>query len=243
MAWHPRPGGLEEPAGGVENAAPMTDDRPFPDRRRRRETAADAAVHAVGLVAGLAGCAALFLFAIPGGAASGQGARLAGLAAYAVALMAMLACSALYNLSPPSPRAAVLRRLDHAAIFLLIAGTYSPFMAGALDVPALAMLLGGVWVVALLGMVLKLALPGRFERLSIVLYLALGWSGLLALEPLLDRLPATVLALLGAGGVLYSIGVVFHLWTRLPYQRAIWHGFVLAAAVAHYAAVVLYISA
>jgi hemolysin III len=98
-------------------------------------------------------------------------------------------------------------------------------------------LLLGVWSVAVLGIVLKLALPGRFDRISIGLYMLLGWSGVMAYEPVVATLPSAALWLIAAGGVLYSAGVVFHLWEGLRFQNTIWHGFVLVAALCHYTAI------
>ncbi len=98
-------------------------------------------------------------------------------------------------------------------------------------------LLAGIWLVAAAGAAVKLTLPGRFDRLAIALYLALGWSGIMAYESVIAALSPPALWLLGAGGLLYSLGVIFHVWRRLPFQNAIWHGFVLAAAACHYGAV------
>lgn len=208
-------------------------------RRERREAAIDHGLHLVGIAAAAVGGVALL-----SAAASARNAALAvGVALYLSGLFAMLICSALYNRARPSPRKALLRRFDHAAIFLLIAGTYSPFMAGATDDPAIAAVYVGVWSAAALGIVAKLLFPGRFGAVSTALYLILGWSVVLVIGPLAERVPPALIWLLGLGGVLYSIGVVFHVWERLPYQNALWHGFVFTAAAAHYAAVLAYVSA
>lgn len=206
--------------------------RPDP-RRRRAERLADAVVHAVGGALGIAACAALGALALP----KADFRTVAALAPYAGGLLAMLGCSALYNLAPEGRWKRAFRRLDHAAIFVMIAGTYTPFALLAMGGPEGLALLAFVWAVALGGVALKLGWPGRLERVSIVLYLALGWSALAALEPLAAALSPAGLILLATGGALYTVGVVFHLWERLPYQTAIWHGFVLAGAAAHYAAV------
>jgi hemolysin III len=202
----------------------------------RRERIADAAVHGAGLALGLAGCLGLAAAALP----SADPRRMAALALYAAGLLAMLGCSALYNLASEgegAPRKALLRRLDHAAIFLMIAGTYTPVallgIGGAWGWGLLAV----VWAGALGGAALKLLAPGRFERAAIAAYLLLGWAGLAALDPLLAALPPRDLGLLVAGGVLYSLGVAVHLATRLPFHNALWHAFVLAAAACHYAVV------
>jgi hemolysin III len=153
--------------------------------------------------------------------------------------MAMLLCSAVYNMARDGMFKRLLRRCDHAAIFVMIAGTYTPFSLEVIGGAWGRGLLIFVWTVAAAGVALKLLRPHRFERLSVVVYLMLGWCVLAALDPLLARISLWGLVLLFAGGVLYSLGVVFHLWTRLPFHNAIWHGFVLAAAGCHYAAIML----
>jgi hemolysin III len=204
-----------------------------PPRYSRGERVADAVVHVLGLPAALAACALL-----AASAPRGAGVRaVAALGLYAAGLVAMLVCSALYNLAGDGPRKALLRRLDHAAIFAMIAGTHTPVAALAIDgAPGLA-LLAVVWAGAVGGAALKLLAPSRFEHASIAAYLLLGWAGLAALEPLLAALPSRDLALLAGGGLLYSAGVAVHLSTRLPYHNALWHALVLAAAACHYAVV------
>lgn len=199
------------------------------------EYRADRIVHVVGLVA--APVAVLVLLSV---ALSGAGWLAAlSVAVYGAGLLAMIGCSALYNLSPESPRRDWLRRLDHAAIYAMIAGTYTPFTLLWLPPRWGWAFCLGVWAVALAGMILKLAYPYRLERLSVVLYLALGWSIVIVIDRVMASLDPAAGALLIAGGLLYSVGVVFHLWRRLPYQNAIWHGFVLLAAGCHFAAVTI----
>jgi hemolysin III len=157
---------------------------------------------------------------------------------YSTSLLAMLGCSALYHLSGATHRKALFRSLDHAAIFFLIAGTYTPFTLNKIDGSWGLGLFAFVWVVAASGIVLKLLRPGVLEGTSVVAYLLLGWSVLVVLDPLLSAVSSQTLALLAAGGLLYTVGVPFHVWRRLPYQNAIWHAFVLAGAGCHYAAIV-----
>ena len=199
----------------------------------RAEVLVDGIVHGVGVLLGLVGAAVLIALALrsPGiGDVSAAG-------VYAVGLVAMLGMSATYNLWPVSRVKWVLRRFDHSAIYLLIAATYTPFIARLKDGALSFGLLAGVWATALVGIVLKLALPGRFDRLSIALYLLLGWSGVMMYQPVSMALPASALWLLGAGGLLYTGGVIFHMWESLRFQNAIWHGFVVLAAGCHYTAV------
>ncbi|MHB2168532.1 PAQR family membrane homeostasis protein TrhA [Alsobacter sp. R-9] len=217
------------PSGRVDG----TDGRPasagrVPDRAERR---ADAVVHRIGLAAGVAGAVGL-LAAQEGGLV-----ETGAVAIYAVGLLAMLGSSAAYNMARPSRIKWLLRRADHAAIFLMIAATYTPFLARLRDVGFAGGMAAFVWAGAIGGMILKLGWPGRFDRLSVALYLGLGWAIVAVAGPLAGSLATSTLVLLAAGGLLYTLGVPFHLWERLRFQTAIWHGFVLAAAGCHYAAV------
>ena len=199
----------------------------------KAERIADAVVHVTGVTFGLAACICLALVVLP----SNDALLWLALGLYATGLLAMLGFSALYNLTEEPRSRALFRRLDHAAIFVMIAGTYTPFTLIAIGGPWGIGLLVFVWTVALGGVMLKLFWPRRFERLSLVAYLLLGWCIIVAINPLLAAMSVAGVALLVAGGLLYSLGVVFHLWTRLPYQNAIWHVFVLAAAVCHFSAI------
>ena len=157
---------------------------------------------------------------------------------YIFGLLSMLICSAFYNAASQSPWRPVLRRLDYAAIFLLVAGTYSPFLGGATSNWIIGLAYAGVWILALAGMLAQLFFPRRLRKgLSVALYLALGWSVVLIIGPVSAILPAKILWLIALGGMLYTAGVLFHVARRLPYQNAIWHGFVVTAASVHYLAV------
>ena len=199
----------------------------------RAERIADAAVHALGLLFGLAACVSLAVTALP----SEDLLLPVALGLYGLGLLAMLGCSALYNLSRHGRWKMVFRRLDHAAIFVMIAGTYTPFTLVVLGDGWGYGLLAFVWTVALAGVALKLFWPHRLDRLSVAAYLLLGWSIVVAAGPLVAAVSPAGLVLLAVGGGLYSLGVVFHLWHRLPYQNAIWHAFVLAAVACHFSAV------
>jgi len=220
---------------GDASAAFDSDGRPASLRWQydRAELLADAAVHILGLVLAFVGAAALVTLA----AGVVPRVEFVAILVYAAALVTVIATSAAYNMWPVSRLKWRLRRFDHAAIFLLIAGTYTPFITQMENGLASAILLVGIWAASILGIVLKLALPGRYDRLAIVLYLLIGWSGVAAHEPVLEVLPTSTLLLLAAGGLLYTTGIVFHVWDRLRFQNAIWHGFVLLAAIVHYGAV------
>lgn len=156
---------------------------------------------------------------------------------YAGCLMAMLICSALYNMFAKEHKTGLLRRLDHAAIFLLIAGTYTPLAAIIIGGWTGGILLTVVWTGALAGASLKLFKLHGLDRVTVPLCLALGWIVVFAFKPLMDNASGFGFLMIIAGGLLYTIGTVFYAWKKLPFQNAIWHAFVLAAAVCHFSAV------
>jgi hemolysin III len=199
----------------------------------RAELIADSVVHITGIALGLVAATALIVLA----GVYATAIHIATVTIYAVGLIAMLSLSAIYNLWPVSPTKWVLRRFDHSAIYVLIAATYTPFLAQMHDRVIGISLLIGVWLVAIIGIALKIRLPGRFDRLAVGLYLALGWSGVIAYNSIAASVPSTALWLIAIGGVLYSLGVIFHAWQLLRFQNAIWHSFVLLAAACHYTAV------
>ncbi len=197
------------------------------------ELIADGVVHAVGISTGLVAATVLVVLT----AIYASALDIVVVSIYVAGLLSMLVLSATYNLWPVSPTKWLLRRFDHSAIYVLIAATYTPFIAALQNhLFAVAMLLG-VWGVAIFGIVLKLRWPGRFDALSIGLYLALGWSGAMMFDQIFGVLPKTALACVVAGGILYSLGVIFHSWRRLRFQNVIWHCFVLLGAGFHYTAV------
>lgn len=199
----------------------------------RAEVIADGVVHALGITFGLAGVATLIVLSLT----RLDPATATAVIIYGTGMLAVFVFSAAYNLSRSRWRW-LLRRLDHAAIYVKIAATYTPFAAIKMGGPVGVGLLVAVWGIAVLGASAKLIAPAQFVRTAYVLYLAQGWAAVFTLPSMFEALPATAFALLIAGGVLYTVGVVFHLWEKLPYNNAIWHGFVLTASTCHFAAVV-----
>ena len=199
----------------------------------RAELIADGIVHGIGVFGGLVAATVLIVLA----AVYATPVEVAAVSVYVAGLLAMLVLSATYNLWPVSRAKWVLRRFDHSAIYVLIAATYTPFIMQLKDSIFAVAVLIGVWCVAAIGTVLKLVLPGRFDRVSVGLYLAMGWSGLMLYDAVVSALPAMALRLVVAGGALYSLGVIFHAWQRLRFQNVIWHCFVLLGAACHYTAV------
>lgn len=197
----------------------------------RAEVIADGIVHAIGIVLAIAAGSALLSLAV---FHAGPGEYVAAIF-YVVSLLTVLSISLAYNIWPLTPAKWVLRRFDHAAIYLLIAATYTPFLTQLDDSAGMIVT---IWCAAGAGMAIKLFLPGRFDRLAVVFYMAIGWSGAVVVDPLLDVLPPVTLALILAGGVVYSGGLVFFAWHRLRFQNALWHGFVVTGAGLHCAAMI-----
>src|SRR4051812_37305544 len=171
----------------------------------RAELIADGVVHGLGVFGGLVAATVLVVLT----AIYATGFEVAVVSVYVAGLLTMLVLSETYNLWPVSRAKWVLRRFDHSAIYVLIAATYTPFIMEIRDSIFAIALLVGVWCVAIVGIVLKLLLPGRFDRLSVGLYLAMGWSGFMLYDAVVAALPAMALCFVIVGGVLYSLGVVF----------------------------------
>ena len=199
----------------------------------RAEYAADGWVHGIGLAAALVGGGLLLVTALT---RDGVG-QAAAVALYGATLVAMMACSAAYNLSRPSKVRPFLRRMDQAAIFLLIAGSYTPFTTQRLEGGWAVGMTLLVWALALAGVAGKLLTNRLSEQFWCGVYIAFGGVAILAAKPLWDGVPGPALALLAAGGAIYVAGVWLFLAKSLPYRRALWHGFVVVAAAVQQAAV------
>lgn len=199
----------------------------------RAELWADGIIHVAGVTLAMIGAAVMLWYSFGHNTSLIHGSALI----YVLSLVTALSVSAIYNIWPVSPIKYFLRRFDHSMIYVLIAGTYTPFVIKMGTDWGWFLLL--IWMIAACGIAIKLLLPGRFDRLAIGLYLALGWSGLILSNQLMQVLTPMVLWLITAGGIVYSIGVIFHIWERLRFQNAIWHGFVIAGATLHYSAVLL----
>ena len=201
------------------------------------EEIANAVTHGLGVVLAIAGLAVITAFA----ALYGDAWHITACAIFGASLILCYATSTLYHSIQIEKVKRVLRTLDHSAIFLLIAGTYTPFMLVSLRGPWGWSLLVAIWSLALAGIALRLLLRGRLHGLVVALYVLMGWVVVVALEPMLERVATGGLVLLAAGGLAYTGGVAFYKWRRLPYHHAIWHGFVLAGSTLHYFAVLLYV--
>jgi len=197
----------------------------------RHEHTADAAVHVLGILFAIN--ASLWLLAHVTGVSV-----VASVSVYCLGLLAMIGCSAAYNLVPQHrPSKKILRRLDHAAIFIMIAATYTPFAVNRLGAPSGTIILAVIWAAASFGVVMKIVAPRKFEMASLALYLGMGWAIVTVIQPLSLSLASVDFWLLMAGGIVYSAGVFFYVMERIPYHKAIWHGFVLAAAVLQFSSI------
>lgn len=204
-------------------------------RAWEKEELANALTHGIGVLASVIGGAVIIALAMR----SADGWRLAGVLVYSVTLVMLYSASTLYHLARRESTRSRLRLLDHCAIYLLIAGSYTPFTLVSMRGRWGWVLLAGVWALAAAGIVYKLFLLGRFPRLSTGTYLAMGWLGVLTLPALVRALPLSAVLWLVAGCAAYTVGTVFFHSRRIPYAHAIWHGFVLLGSACHYVAVVL----
>ena len=202
-----------------------------------REEIASSITHGVGAVLAIAGLAVLVAFA----ARHGDAWHVVSCSIFGAALILCFTTSTLYHSVQAERIKRLLRTLDHSAIFLLIAGTYTPFLLVNLRGPWGWSLFAVIWTLTFLGIALRLFLQGRLHGLVVSIYIAMGWIVVVAAQPMRERVGTGGLVLLAAGGLAYTAGVAFYKWRRLPYNHAIWHGFVLAGAALHFFAVLFYV--
>ncbi len=200
------------------------------------EEAANVATHAVGLLASVVGVVVLMYL----GLARDEALHVASAGVYGATLVALYAASTLYHAFRRPEIKRVLRVLDHCAIYLLIAGTYTPFVLVGLGGRLGWTLFGIVWTMAAAGIVFKVFATGRFAVISTAAYVAMGWLGVVAIGPLVSSLPGAALVWLLAGGIAYTAGTFFY-HRKIPYAHALWHVFVLLGSVCHFVAIGLYI--
>jgi hemolysin III len=202
-----------------------------------REELANSLTHGLGAVLSVAGLVLLVVFATRHGDAW----HVVSTAIFGTTLVLLYTASTLYHSLRGDRLKQRLQKFDHAAIFLLIAGTYTPFVLVPLRGPWGWSLFGVVWGLAVVGVALKFWFAGRFRLVSTLIYLAMGWLVMIAIKPLVAALPSGGVKLLVAGGLCYTGGAVFYLWKRLPYHHAVWHLFVLGGSACHWAAVFCYV--
>ncbi|AUX94636.1 PAQR family membrane homeostasis protein TrhA [Mixta gaviniae] len=202
------------------------------------EEIANSISHGVGCIFGIIGLVLLLSQAIDANAGT---LAIVSYSLYGGSMILLFLASTLYH-AIPYPRAKFwLKKLDHCAIYLLIAGTYTPFLLVGLKSPLAHGLMVVIWSLALLGIIFKLVFIHRFKVLSVVTYLLMGWLSLIVIYQLAMKLAPGGVWLLAAGGIIYSLGVIFYVAKRIPYNHAIWHGFVLGGSICHFLAIYLYI--
>jgi len=200
-----------------------------------REELANSLTHGIGLIGAISITPVLIVHAVAWGGA----ADIVGASIFATSLILLYLASTVYHATRKASMKLTLRRMDHAAIYVLIAGTYTPFTLGVLRGGWGWTLFGLVWGVAAIGIATKIIAGIRRPRLSTAMYIAMGWLALVAIQPLVSRVPLAGVLWLVAGGLFYSGGVVFYL-RRIRYSHAIWHLFVLAGSICHVIAVLEY---
>jgi hemolysin III len=201
------------------------------------EEVAHSLTHGAGLLLGVTALVLMVVFA----AQRGSAIHVVACTLYGATLVLLFGASTFYHALPPGRGKRVFGTLDHAAIFLLIAGTYTPFTLVTLRGGWGWSLFGVIWGLAIAGVVLEAVTRGRARRLQLVLYLVMGWSVVLAARPLFQELAPGGLALILAGGLAYTLGVIFFVWRSLPFHHAVWHVFVLGGSVCHFFAVFFYV--
>jgi hemolysin III len=203
------------------------------DHESPREERANAITHGLGALAALVGGSVLVTLA----ATYGNGWQLAGAIVFSLTLVLLYVASTLYHLSHDRVTKGRLKVFDHCAIFLLIAGTYTPFTLVGLREDGGWWLFAAIWTLAVAGVVFKLFFTGRFKGISTLIYIGMGWMAVLAIKPFLRQIPPDTLGWLLAGGLAYTLGTVFYMSKRIPFAHAIWHGFVLLGSACHFVAV------
>jgi len=201
------------------------------------EEIANSLTHGAGLLMGVAALVVMIVFAVQRGTAL----HVVSVSIYGATLVTLYAASTLYHALPDGRGKRVFGILDHAAIFLLIAGTYTPYTLVTLGGRWGWSMFGVTWGLAIVGILLETISRGRLRRLQLVMYLALGWIIVIAARPLVQSLSTGGLALLMAGGLFYTLGVTFFVWRRLRFHHAVWHVFVLGGSICHFFSVLLYV--
>lgn len=195
------------------------------------EEVANSISHGIGLVFGIVG---LVLLLVQAADTNASATAIASYSLYGGSMIMLFLASTLYHAIPHQRAKQWLKKFDHCAIYLLIAGTYTPFLLVGLNSPLAKGLMIVIWSLALLGILFKLTIAHRFKILSLVTYLTMGWLSLIVVYQLAVKLAVGGVTLLAVGGVVYSLGVIFYVCKRIPYNHAIWHGFVLGGSVCHF---------
>lgn len=204
----------------------------------KKEELANSLSHALGMVFGVV---ALILLLLKANAANADWLTITSMSVYGASIILLFLASTLYH-SIAAPKAKrLLKTLDHCAIFLLIAGSYTPYLLVSLRTPLAYWLMGVIWAIALIGIIGKIVFVYRFKKLSLISYLIMGWLSVIAVYQLVIHIDINGVILLGLGGVIYSLGVIFYVAKKIPYNHAIWHLFVLGGCVTQFLSIYYYV--
>ena len=203
------------------------------------EEIANSISHGIGCIFGIVGLVLLLTQAVEMRADT---IAITSYSLYGGSMILLFLASTLYHAIPHQKAKYWLKKFDHCAIYLLIAGTYTPFLLVGLKSPLAQGLMVVIWSLALAGIIFKLTIAHRFKVLSLITYLSMGWLSLVVIYQLASKLSAGGVWLLAAGGIVYSLGVIFYVSRRIPYNHAIWHGFVLGGSVLHFCAIYFYVA-
>lgn len=202
------------------------------------EEIANSISHGIGFILGIVGLVLLLTQAVSKEAGS---LAITSYSLYGGSIILLFLASTLYHAIPNQSAKRRLKVFDHCAIYLLIAGTYTPFLLVGLGSPLAKGLMIVIWSLALMGVIFKLAFTHRFKVVSLVTYLGMGWLSLIVVYQMAIKLSFGAVWLLAVGGIIYSLGVIFYVNKRIPYNHAIWHGFVLGGSICHFLAIYLYV--
>ncbi|WP_411705056.1 PAQR family membrane homeostasis protein TrhA [Edaphovirga cremea] len=202
------------------------------------EEIANSISHGIGFVFGIVGLVLLLIQAVDTGAGA---TAITSYSLYGGSIILLYLASTLYHAIPHQKAKYWLKKFDHCAIYILIAGTYTPFLLVGLDSPLARGLMIVIWSMALIGVIFKLAFAHRFEALSLITYLTMGWLSLIVIYQLAMKLSIGGITLLAVGGIVYTLGVIFYASKRIRFGHAIWHAFVLGGSACHFMAVYLYV--
>ncbi|MFV0530192.1 MAG: PAQR family membrane homeostasis protein TrhA [Flavobacteriales bacterium] len=204
----------------------------------KKEELANVITHGIGIILSIIGMTYLLIYSIQ----SGEARQIIGSVVFGITLIVMYTCSTLYHTFQTEKLKILFRKLDHVAIYLLIAGSYTPFTLVTLKNTSWGWTIFGViWGLAVFGIIYKLTPLNRYKKLSLGLYLGMGWLVIFAAKPVMDLLDSNGLCLLILGGLTYTVGVVFYVWKKLPYNHAIWHLFVLGGSIFHFFSIFYYV--
>ncbi|WP_019241801.1 MULTISPECIES: PAQR family membrane homeostasis protein TrhA [Bacillus] len=204
----------------------------------KKEELVNAITHGIGVLLSITALVFLIIFAVKNGTAW----HVVSFSIYGATMLLLYLCSTLVHSFPEGKAKDIFEIFDHSAIYLFIAGTYTPFMLVVLNGPLGWTLLSIVWAIAIAGVVFKSFFVKKFMFMSTVLYVVMGWLIVIAWEPLTATLPTAGIVLLVTGGILYTVGAIFYVWRGFLFHHAIWHLFVLAGSISHFFAVLFYVT-